>query len=254
MARSGVYFPAAYETPIMKTTRPPRGSHAPGAFWHYNNWDFNVLGAIYERLMGETVFDGLHRRVAEPIGMEDFSAGDGRFVLEPCSRYPAYPMALSARDLARFGLLFLDRGGWSGREIVPPDWIDESTSRWSEAMGGLDYGYMWWVVTDRTPRARAVAPGSFMALGHGRQGVFVSREHDLVVVQLVIVRPGQERGNANQFAELVAKIMIAMPEATTAAGAEGSTNCPSLGLSRDIPFDGEWSYVATSRRSLRLER
>jgi hypothetical protein len=47
-ARSGVYHPAAYETASMAAKRPDRGSHPPGTFWYYNNWDFNTLGGIYE--------------------------------------------------------------------------------------------------------------------------------------------------------------------------------------------------------------
>ena len=48
-ARSGVYHAALYETPSMAARRPARASHPPGTFWYYNNWDFNTLGAIYER-------------------------------------------------------------------------------------------------------------------------------------------------------------------------------------------------------------
>jgi CubicO group peptidase (beta-lactamase class C family) len=53
MARSGVYHLAAYETAEIRLKRPERGSHPPGAFWFYNNWDFNVLGAIYRQATGE---------------------------------------------------------------------------------------------------------------------------------------------------------------------------------------------------------
>ena len=45
-ARSGVYIPAAAEVDAMRDARPKRGSHPPGTFWYYNNWDFNVLGSI----------------------------------------------------------------------------------------------------------------------------------------------------------------------------------------------------------------
>lgn len=55
-ARSGIYHVAAYETREMKRKRPERGSHAPGSFWFYNNWDFNTLGTIYRQRTGEDVF------------------------------------------------------------------------------------------------------------------------------------------------------------------------------------------------------
>ncbi len=45
-ARSGVYHPVDFETQYMIKIRPERGSHRPGTFWYYNNWDFNVLGTI----------------------------------------------------------------------------------------------------------------------------------------------------------------------------------------------------------------
>src|SRR5688572_24140027 len=47
-ARSGVYLPAAYGAG-QDRGRPPRGSHAPGTHWFYNNWDFNIAGVVYER-------------------------------------------------------------------------------------------------------------------------------------------------------------------------------------------------------------
>jgi len=54
-SRSGIYHPALYETPNMAMARPARGSYPPGAFWYYNNWDFNVLGTILERATKATV-------------------------------------------------------------------------------------------------------------------------------------------------------------------------------------------------------
>jgi CubicO group peptidase (beta-lactamase class C family) len=51
-ARSGVYHAVDFETATMKKNRPARGSHPPGTFWYYNNWDFNVLGTIFEKQTG----------------------------------------------------------------------------------------------------------------------------------------------------------------------------------------------------------
>jgi CubicO group peptidase (beta-lactamase class C family) len=69
-ARSGIYHPANYETNEMVTRRPARGSHPPGTFWFYNNWDFNALGAIYEHATGTSVFGGFAWQIARPIGMQ----------------------------------------------------------------------------------------------------------------------------------------------------------------------------------------
>lgn len=69
-ARSGIFHLALYESPGMTEARPPRGSHAPGTFWYYNNWGFNVLGTIYERATGSGVFEALDQKIAKPIGMQ----------------------------------------------------------------------------------------------------------------------------------------------------------------------------------------
>jgi len=70
-ARSGVYHAALYETPAMAKQRPARGSHEPGTFWYYNNWDFNALGTIYEHATGNR-----HLRCAGPADRQaDRDAG-----------------------------------------------------------------------------------------------------------------------------------------------------------------------------------
>jgi CubicO group peptidase (beta-lactamase class C family) len=84
----------------MKRRRPARGSHAPGTFWYYNNWDFNVLGTILRKATGEDTFEAVERHIAQPIGMEHFTARDGKYAYERASEHPAYRMFMSARDLA----------------------------------------------------------------------------------------------------------------------------------------------------------
>src|SRR5262249_52690907 len=70
-ARSGVYHDSAGNSPYMEATRPRRGSHVPGEYFYYNNWDFNVLGTIFEKLTGAKIFEEFERRIARPIGMQD---------------------------------------------------------------------------------------------------------------------------------------------------------------------------------------
>jgi CubicO group peptidase (beta-lactamase class C family) len=192
-ARSGIYLPAAAETPDMRAMRPERGSHAPGSFWYYNNWDFNVLGEIYRRAAGEDVFAGFERRLARPLGFQDFDPRrHARYDYErERSRYPAYNLWLSARDLARFGQLYLRRGAWNGRQLVPASWVRESTAPVS-ATGGTGwwsgYGHLWW-----TPRGGAAAGlplGSFTASGNGGRYIAVFPSHDLVMA----IQPDEREG------------------------------------------------------------
>jgi CubicO group peptidase (beta-lactamase class C family) len=119
MARSGVYHPAALETPDMALTRPPRGSHAAGSHWYYNNWDFNVLGTIFGQQTRGKIFDAFRAQIAEPLQMEDFRVGDGGYQRGPESQHAGYPLRMSTRDLARFDLLYLRKGTWAMRNSFP---------------------------------------------------------------------------------------------------------------------------------------
>ncbi|MDX1409770.1 MAG: serine hydrolase, partial [Saprospiraceae bacterium] len=146
-ARSGVFHPAAYETEAMKLSRPARGSHPPNTFWYYNNWDFNTSCAILMQHTGKDFFKDFKEKIADPVGMQDFRLSDTYYHLEAeHSQYPAYPFRMSARDLARIGQLFLQQGEWNGQQLLPADWIEESTTPYSynTRREGQGYAYMWW--------------------------------------------------------------------------------------------------------------
>lgn len=179
-ARSGVYHPSVYDT---ARDRPERGSHAPGTFWFYNNWDFNVLGTIFQSQTGQTVFDALVTRVAAPLGMEDFTPQDGQYQHGPASVHPVYKLRLSARDLARVGLLYLCFGRWGVNQVVPESWVRESTRPHSDVGGGRGYGYLWWTATANAPGdSLSTHEPLFYASGYGGQYVIVVPALDLVVV------------------------------------------------------------------------
>jgi CubicO group peptidase (beta-lactamase class C family) len=189
--RSGIYHAALYETPGMARRRPARGSHPPGTFWYYNNWDFNALGTIYERATGDWIFAAFQGRIARPIGMQDYQPSDGEYFRGAASDHPAYPIRMSARDLARFALLYLHDGRWDGRQIVPSAWVRESTQSYSEAFPdqgrGYGYGYLWWIGfpdNNGAPTVK-VPPGTFAAMGAEGQYAFVIPAYDLVIVHRI---------------------------------------------------------------------
>lgn len=182
-ARSGIYHPAAYETEAMQAKRPARHDHPPGTFWYYNNWDFNAVGALLEQRTRQGFFDELQADIADPIGMQDYRPSDGRYVTEmPATRYPAYPFSMSARDLARFALLYLHHGRWGARQVVPAAWVAESTRSYSDTSSG-GYGYLWWT---NVPASGASPPKNpaYWAEGHLGQFAVVVPSLDLVVVSL----------------------------------------------------------------------
>lgn len=144
-ARSGIYHEPAAETEKMNAARPPRGSHAPGTYWYYNNWDFDTLGVIFENQTKLSIGKAFFERIAKPIGMQQFSSSDVDYNKSSKSIHPAYRFKMSTQDLARYGLLYLNNGTWRGKQIIPQQWIVDSTTSYSTISPGFGYGYMWWL-------------------------------------------------------------------------------------------------------------
>lgn len=202
-ARSGVYHGAAASPPGMVRNLPERGSHAPGAYWYYNNWDFNALGTIFNQETGRDLYAAFNEDIAHVIGMEDFVLSDSRYMYEAVSEHPAYHFFMSARDMARFGLLFLRNGQWEDQQVIPVDWIEESTQTHSDAgVGG--YGYMWWTGIPGVPRTMP----SYAARGGNGHMILVVPEADLVFVHRVPMR-GYHSPGWNEVVRLIAMMFEA---------------------------------------------
>ncbi len=186
MSRSGVYHQAAAETPEMKSLRPARGSHPHGTFFYYNNWDFNAAGTVFEQETGTKIFEEFKRLIADPIGMEDFSVSNCYYQYEDSlSVHPAYSFRMSARDMARFGVLYQKNGNWKGTQIIPADWITESTAAYSvlDSTAGVGYGYMWYTIPEGSGFAQLTGAPGFYHTGVGVHIVLVLPELKLVLVE-----------------------------------------------------------------------
>ncbi len=181
-SRSGIYHRAAKEPRSVNEHRPARGTKAPGeAFW-YNNWDFNTAGRIYEEATEQSIFEGFRDQLATPLGMQDFSIDDTFYQYERnLSRMPGYAIRLSARDATRFGQLYLREGSWSGKQLVPAEWIKRSWSAHSRLDENRAYGYMWWIYE---PGFDAEQPelAAYAASGTGGQLIAIVPGLDMVIV------------------------------------------------------------------------
>jgi CubicO group peptidase (beta-lactamase class C family) len=190
MARSGVYHHAANLGDAIELA-PPRGSVRPGEYFLYNNWDFNALGAIFEKLTGRSLYLGFAEDIARPIGMQDWD-----IAAQPVrndtgeSAHPAQHFVLSTRDMARIGLLMLQDGRWGRRQVLPRSWVNLTTTittpaaevaRTSPFVPGLGYGYLWWVF-DPAAGWDSSLKGGYTASGAFGQFITVLPALDLVVV------------------------------------------------------------------------
>lgn len=118
-----------------------------------DNWDFNALGTIYESATHDSIYHSFDERIARRIGMEDYVFKDQEYITGPDSIHRAYPFRMTARDMARFGLLYLREGRWRDQQIIPNSWVRESTTAYSVADGNTrdgysGYGYLWWVAVN----------------------------------------------------------------------------------------------------------
>jgi CubicO group peptidase (beta-lactamase class C family) len=198
-ARSGVYIEAAGEAPSIKAVRPARGSHAPGTFWYHNNWDFDALGTIFDQLSREkNIYTAFDKRIADPIGMEDYDPSELSYSYEPYSRHPYYGFRMSTRDAARFGLLFLRSGRWGKQQVIPADWVRESTTSHSVISPQSGYGYLWWIGEGAGGFPNVdEGPGSCYASGRGGQNIIVMPSRNLVVVHRVDTDAGRMVDDVN---------------------------------------------------------
>ena len=225
-SRSGIYHPALGEAPGMKAVRPERHSHAPGTFYYYNNWDFNAAGTIFEQETGVSIFEAFSQRIAAPLQMEDFNAGDGWYNTGPESNHRYYGFRMSTRDLARFGLLYLRKGRWKNRQIISSQWVEESTAPHS-AMGSYQgYGYMWRTSENGGPYPNIhVRQRTFGHSGLGVHFFMVMPSRNLVIVHRVNTDiPGPYPGT-NQLGRLLWLILDAAGE--TDIGETPSINAAS---------------------------
>lgn len=199
-SRSGVYHNAAAVNNAMLRDRPQRGTFKPGEHYYYNNWDFNVAGGILEMQTGTSIYDMFYREIAQPLGMSDFKGEyvtitvdeeeiqipdtDGFYQIEKDqSLFPAYHFRMSARDLALYGLLYLNYGEWNGRQIIPKEWIDISTKPYSvySPEYGNAYGMLWRV---RVPEENTKR-NAFFHTGVGVHMLGIYPDSGLVMVHRV---------------------------------------------------------------------
>lgn len=214
-ARSGVYHPASNPGDNLAQA-PPRGSQKPGTYYLYSNWDFNVAGAIFEQETAKNIYDALQEHLAVPLEFQDWNRSIHRKSGNlQVSRHPAYHMHLSTRDMARIGYLMLREGNWKGREIVPREWVRQSTSVVTPRLemnpperrrGPFGYGYMWWVFDN--PELPDVYRGGYTASGAVGQYIMVLPRLDLVIAHKTA--PGRRRSvSGEEFREVVSLLIQA---------------------------------------------
>jgi CubicO group peptidase (beta-lactamase class C family) len=156
----------------------PAMLHSPGKEWEYSGGLVQVMAAVLERATKQSIEDYARTRLFAPLGI-DTVEWVGDLAGMPAA---ASGLRLRARDLAKFGSVFLHGGKWNGKQVVPAAWVESSTRRQfpfspqpTDSGGRRGYGHFWWY---------SCLPGEIearTAVGNGQQRVYVVPKYDLVV-------------------------------------------------------------------------
>ncbi|MFC2038804.1 serine hydrolase domain-containing protein [Chloroflexota bacterium] len=168
---SGHYPPLLEEFPLASD---------PDARFYYSNLSSNWLGIMVDRVSGMNLKAYAEKNLFQPLGVEAGEWGqDAEGHNNGCG-----DLFFTARDAAKFGLLYLNDGVYDGKQIVPADWVRDSLETYSvneayvTSVGrfhNIGYGYHWW-------SADAGEHHVNYAAGHGGQHIFLLDDLDMVIV------------------------------------------------------------------------
>ena len=198
-----------------------------GTKFHYGDASMNQFANVLTRIAGEPIMDLFKQRIADPIGMDpkgwhwgDFGIVDGMLV-NGGSGSQSKGMYISAREFARFGLLFLNRGKWAVRQLISAKWVEAATYNqvdttiqpydkraWYTSLIGA-YGFNWWtngIRRDGQRRWPAAPPKTAAAQGNHNNYCFIIPEWQMVIVRLGTDR----RNNTELYKEFFEKMKLAI--------------------------------------------
>ena len=168
---SGYYPPLIEAFPLVSD---------PGTRFHYSNLSSNWLGIIVDRSCGKKLKAFAEENLFSPLNITPGEWGqDAEGHNNGCG-----DLHLTARDAAKFGLLYLNDGAFNGKQIIPSDWVQDSLQTYSvneaftKRIGDfrdLGYGYQWWSANSSDHHVN-------FAWGHGGQLVVLVKDLDMVVV------------------------------------------------------------------------
>ncbi|MEM9584325.1 MAG: serine hydrolase [Pseudomonadota bacterium] len=160
-----------------------------GEMFEYTSIDTHVLAMVLRAATGRSLLDYMQEKLIAPMGLETspYYMTDGNGVA-----FALGGVNMTTRDYARMGLMYLQNGALDGRQIVPLDWVRDSTrpSAITEP-GDLGYGYQWWMPV-------GAEEGQFMARGIYGQYVYIDRAAGVVIAVNASDRLFREDGVSDQ--------------------------------------------------------
>lgn len=144
-------------------------AYEPGSAFYYNSGNSHLLAHIINVTTGMTPLAFADQYLFGPLGITRRAwTGDPQGI-----HFGGSNLALTPRDMAKFGLLFINNGTWDGQQIVSSDWVNKSNQGPATTYYQVSYGYQWWIDDDDE---------WYSARGYNGQFIYVIPEHDIVVV------------------------------------------------------------------------
>lgn len=141
----------------------------PGKIFNYNTGNSQILSEILEKKIKMNLGNYAFKKIFQPIGVKNFEW----IAYKNGSTFGGHGLKLSSRDMAKFGYLYLNKGlFWNNSQIIPENWVLNSTVSKSKFKSNPSYGYGFWVYKD----------SSFKAEGLNGQRIFVDPTNNMVVV------------------------------------------------------------------------
>jgi CubicO group peptidase (beta-lactamase class C family) len=184
----------------------------PGSRFGYSNLTAHLVGVITARAADESLRAFAERSLFDPLGISVAAwatDADGYHAGSGAARF-------TARDMARFGQLYLDGGAYGGMQLVPAEWVQDSFESYSgttyntdilNAISQLEYGYLWWSGVAGSHRFN-------FAWGHGGQMICVIQDLDMVIVTTAEGLGGQFGEDAwrqeSRVLELVGRLIASL--------------------------------------------
>ncbi len=153
----------------------------PGTYNKYVSMDTHVLGMIIVKATGRTLTDYLEEKLWKPLGTEF----DAYWLVDAHGMEMALGgLNATLRDYAKIGRLYLNKGNWNGKQIVPAAWCEASVSATEEHLlpesenssdPGMGYGYQWWIADGNE--------GEFLAMGVFNQHIYINPTTNTIIVK-----------------------------------------------------------------------
>ncbi len=173
--------------------------HRPGEIFNYTTAGSHIISAVISKATKMSALDFGNKYLFRPAGIKV-----QRWDSDPQgNNFGGAEMYLTARDMAKFGFLYINGGSIDGKQIIPADWVEESTRVQADIGSGTQrdgYGYMWWIGHSKEVTV-------YSAMGYGGQFIFNIPELKMVVVSTSTLANSSDQNRINEHRTALFKIL-----------------------------------------------